>query len=578
MFFRRVVPVLLAAATFGCEKKAEGPPPRYFVLRFENLSGDASLDWAGGGASEVLTRMLSGALSGPVLSRAALGELSPTLGARPGETPGTSGERTAAKLAGATRLITGYIERAGGADRVTAVEEDLSSGKTVRTVSAVAPGPLQAFISLAKALSAKAGAPPTTNEDALRSYCLGRDEDLSQAASHLRRAVASDPNFGEAWVSLVQADMALGDKEGADAALADAKKNTLDKRALAYLDFSGASLHNDQAARLDALKHLVDFAPVDTVLIRTLAESQMGAGQFAAAAEIWKKLLAVLPADPDGLNQLGYTTAWAGDYPGAVAVMKRYAALLPADPNPLDSLGDVHYLYRKFPEAAKVYLELNAKHPEFQEGGGLYKAAWSKYMAGDKAGADATFAQFRKAREKEPSIVATEGDWLYRTGRKTEAMALVRKTLEQTDSPVQPSPVQAGPLRYQLAVWQLLAGDRAGAAASVKAGGQPNNVTSILIWFCAMPSASEAEWEVRGQRILAAPAVAGLRATAVAYALLLDGKKDAALKAWKAVAENSKANDFAARALYSRLRGEQARLEVLPDPKSLNPLASVLSN
>ena len=570
MFFRRALIVLLAAATFGCEKKAEGPPPRYLVLRFENLSGDAALDWAGNGASEVLTRMLSGAMAGPVLSRTALGELGPTLGARPATAPGTSAERTAAKLAGATRLITGYSEHSGGADRVTAVEEDLPSGKTIRTVSAVAAGPLQAFVSLAKEFSGKAGAPPTGNEDALRSYCLGREEDPSLSLNSLRDAVKADPNFGDAWVALVQLAIARGDREAAEAALAEARKNSLDKRAVAYLDFSGATLHNEPAGRMDALRRLVDFTPVDTVLTRTLAQAEMGNGNFAEAAAIWKKLLGVLPADPDGLNQLGYTTAWAGDYQGAVAAMKRYAAALPADPNPLDSLGDVHYLYRKFPEAAAAYLELNTKHPEFEQGGDLYKAAWAKYQAGDKAGADKAFAGFRKAREKDPAIVAVEGDWLYRTGRKDQAIALLQGALEQPDAPAA--------LRYQLAVWQLLSGDRAGAAASVKAGGPPANVSAILIWFSAMPSASEAEWRVRAERILAAPAVAGLRGTALAYALLLDGKKSAALPVWKELAEKSKGTDFAARAIYARLRGEQPKLEVLPDPRVVNPLASVTGN
>ena len=68
-------------------------------------------------------------LDGPVLPSAALARSRPTLGPRPAAVPGISGERQAALLAGATRLISGYIERANGQTLITAVEEDVSTGK-----------------------------------------------------------------------------------------------------------------------------------------------------------------------------------------------------------------------------------------------------------------------------------------------------------------------------------------------------------------------------------------------------------------------------------------------------------------
>jgi hypothetical protein len=52
----------IAGATFllfalaGCQTKAPGPPPRYAVLRFENLSGDASLEFRLGTLQNVSTR------------------------------------------------------------------------------------------------------------------------------------------------------------------------------------------------------------------------------------------------------------------------------------------------------------------------------------------------------------------------------------------------------------------------------------------------------------------------------------------------------------------------------------------
>ena len=82
-FSRQTVPLIIAMGVAmgvaGCGQKAIGPPPRYAVLRFENLSGDAALEWTGRAASEVFTRTLSGALDGPVLARTALARLSGVL-------------------------------------------------------------------------------------------------------------------------------------------------------------------------------------------------------------------------------------------------------------------------------------------------------------------------------------------------------------------------------------------------------------------------------------------------------------------------------------------------------------------
>ncbi len=101
--------LLLAAVTeLACRKPNPGPPPRYAILRFENLSGDRSLDWTGRAAAETLSVSLAvslnGALDGPVL------------------------KRQEALQAGATRLIAGYVERSGGEVRITATEADGASG------------------------------------------------------------------------------------------------------------------------------------------------------------------------------------------------------------------------------------------------------------------------------------------------------------------------------------------------------------------------------------------------------------------------------------------------------------------
>ena len=72
------------------------------------------MDWIGRAASEVLSRDLADAMDGPVVPSAAISRFNPTLGTRPAKVPGQSSERSAAILSGATRLISGSIEKSGG--------------------------------------------------------------------------------------------------------------------------------------------------------------------------------------------------------------------------------------------------------------------------------------------------------------------------------------------------------------------------------------------------------------------------------------------------------------------------------
>ena len=146
MFCRLLVLFPIALAEFSCQKKAAGPPPRYAVVRFENLSGDPSLDWAGRAASEILPVSLAGAMDGPVLNAEALKRLAPALGARPAAAPGISSERAEALLAGATRIFSGYVERAGGTIRVVTTEEDARTGKSLLVTPAEDPSFLGAVL------------------------------------------------------------------------------------------------------------------------------------------------------------------------------------------------------------------------------------------------------------------------------------------------------------------------------------------------------------------------------------------------------------------------------------------------
>ncbi len=581
MSFNRLrVLLVIAAISSACSSKESGPPPKYAFIGFENLSGDASLDWAARGAGEFLAGSLRDAMrtaegaKSPVLSSDAIARAGQPLGAHPANAPGMSAARDSAIVAGAGRIVSGYLERVPAGVRITASEEDATSHQTVRTLSATAASPFDALNLLAHDFSAQAGPPPARNPDAFRLYSSALSVPAPDAVPPLAQTVQLDPDFGRAWLLLARTYVGLGDRAHAEDVIAQARAHKIPAIDQAWLNFESAALSNDRAASLAAMSKVADLDPSDGVLARALADADTAAGRFADSAGVWKRLTKDSPDDVNVWNQLGYALSWNGDYAGALAAIAEYARLRPNDANPLDSRGDIQYWFGKYADAADSYVAANAKTPGFLNGGELYKGAWAEFLAGDKNAADALLNQFRDVREKakDPAIDLFAASWFYRTGRAQDAIALLRKT-PASDSPAI-SPIIRAEIATQLAVWDLLAGDRASAAKDVAAAGTtgltPND---LLIRFATLPSAGAAEWAARAAHI--EPQLAVLRDPALGYALILDGKKQAAVPVWEEIVKQSPGTDFFARAILARLKGASVDHTVVPDPVNLNPFAAI---
>jgi Flp pilus assembly protein TadD len=480
-------------------------------------------------------------------------------------------------VAGASRLITGYVARAAGQIRIVATEEDVSTGKTLRVLTAAAPAPMAATDQLAREFSPHPGNLQTSNPEAWRAWAVALESPPAQSEDLLRRALQFDPDFGAAWVTLASLNLAQGDRAAAGNVIEQARRHKLDELSRANLDLAQADLGDDRSAKIAASRRVSALSPADTILLRSLAETETAAGQFAAAASDWSKVTAAFPNDSLAWNSLGYARSWAGDYAGALAALGEYQRLRPKDPNPSDSIGDVNYSFRKFAEAAASYLDAYRKQPAFLQFGDLYKAAWAKFRAGDKAGADALFAQFRteraKAKAPDDLIELLAGDWLYRTGRQTQAIDALRKFTAETAS----APLSMDAYA-QLTIWDLLRGDRAQADKdSAAIGPKTANPSVFMSRFAAQPSATAGEWESRAQKMIP-PSLTTLRELALGYALVLDGKREAALPVWERIVNTSAATDFFSRALYARLQGKKEERPLLPNPASLNQFQVILDN
>lgn len=503
---------------------------RIAVLRFENLSGDASLDWMGRALSEALASAASGSREAWVLPFGVIRGSDAVLGPRPLDAPGVSAERSQALLAGATRLILGEYAVVGGRLRVAASIEDAASGKIVRAAAAAgtSAGDIAgAAASLALGLGGLARPLATGNPDALRSFAEGIEQRRPAEALRLfEKAVAADRGFGQAWLAAI-ATAARIDPAAARrlAERALAAREAMHPVERAKLDLDLAGLRGDQTAQRNALAALIAVEPADPGPYRALASLLQTGREFEKAAALLRTAASLHPDDPGVLNSLGYAEAWTGNLEAAAAALRRYRQARPEDPNALDSLGDVHLHLRKEAEAERFYLDAYAMDAGFQDGGPLLKACFARLFAGDAGGAGPLFERYIEGRRAagDPLVEYRRAEWLWLTGQRrpaVEKLALFAAGMESGEREL------AARAHAHLAIWNLALGGRDAARGHAKKAlglaGPVSQPMASAAAFLTEPPASAGEWAVRAERAFQEPAQRPLQQFALACALLFE--------------------------------------------------------
>ena len=505
----------------SCSRPPAATHRRLAIVRFENLGADPSTDWMGRAFSEVLTYGLAEAPGIYAIPSVRLHALDRTLGARPIGATGISAERAQALAAGADRIGYGTYAVAQGRLEAALTIVDTRTGKATVSMSVtVAPPNVEAAAAeLARHISNRIVAFPTASQDALRDYAGALEAaDADAIASRAGAAVAADPNFGPAYRMLADSKAGRGDRAGAladlDAALARAAGMPPAEQARIRLD--KATLQNDTSGQLEALASLAKASPADPDVWRTYARTAQRLHAYPPAEAAFRQALAVEPDDVDAWNGLAYAAAYSGDLNGAVAALRQYRNLRPGDPNPLDSLGDAHLIEGRLREAEGFYLEAATKNPAFLSGGDYFKAAMARLMTGDVSGADAICKQFTdfRAAAKDPAVALYQAQWNWLSGRRAAAS----RDLESFAAGGPPGDLAARAWT-QLAIWRLVAGDRAAASRmAAKAGVQ--SLPAVMANFLAQPPGNAAEWTARAGRLAPRPEQGAIRDFALGYALL----------------------------------------------------------
>jgi tetratricopeptide (TPR) repeat protein len=518
----------------NCQRQPAGVQ-RLAILRFENLTGDDSLNWTGRAVSTVMDAELGGSRSVSVIDFGPLHASDRTLGARPIAAPGISTERPAALLAGATGILYGRISRLGANLRLDAELFDTSRGKIGRVLSAAGlerQGVIPLADSLAKELAAPVRPFGTGHNDALHEFCLGLESsDPHGAVAAFSRAVAADANFGQAYVAWAQ--VAAGQNDRAEAervlALASARGTALQELERARIAALAAELRGDQAATMRALETVARLDPADVGLFRRLAQANLGARRYSEAAESLKKALEVDPGNAELWNELGYAEMYAGTLTAATTALDEYRRIRPSDPNALDSLGDVNFYFGEFAAAEQYYRQAFDKDNAFNGGAALMKAAHARLRTGDTGGADALFNQYLEARRKDNDQLSElrRSEWEFVTGRRKRAV----ERLEGYSHSALALTTGLGPqLNAQLAVWELELGDRARAREFAQLAQAPRgSALGAVAKFLSEAPAARTEWKQRALELLPRPADERTRSLILGCALLLQNEFAAAV-------------------------------------------------
>jgi tetratricopeptide (TPR) repeat protein len=383
--------------TASCSRPPAPALTREAFLTFDNLTGDAALDWVAQAAPRMLVHDLTGL---------------------PRTVPEAAAAVRDAYLERATRLVHGYFEMRSGKLHFEIEVEDTAGHRMIQTATEEGE-PVEAMNRAAKLL-----------DPAAREFPASGPAAVMWGQGQYERAVALDPDFGVAWLSWVEQLAGTGDvpraKEIAGQALTQpGLRSPIDR---ARLELVASALRQDQAERLAASRKLAELIPADPAVLGALAELEMNARRFTDAAHAYQDSLLADPGDPNARNLLGYAQAFAGDLDSARKTFEAYARQSgPAAVNALDSMGEAYFVNGKFDQAERAFLDAYRKDPAFIQGETLWKAAQARWLAGDVAGADKTVEPYwqLRAKARDPMLTWRRANWLYETGRREQAMELL---------------------------------------------------------------------------------------------------------------------------------------------------------
>ena len=211
----------------------------------------------------------------------------------------------------------------------------------------------------------------TRSDEAYAAYEQGM-EHLAQfryeeAQQSWRRAVALDPHFAMAWGRIANLSMSMGQRDSANAALAQARASSarLQEIEQLRLDKIEARIQRRLEAEFEASRSILERYPDDTESMLSIHAHSRARGDLDTCLEMLERVLAIEPENFVVYNELGYVLADLGRFDEATAAFQKYAFINPDEPNPHDSLGELYERIGRYEDAVAEYERALEVDPRF---------------------------------------------------------------------------------------------------------------------------------------------------------------------------------------------------------------------
>jgi len=404
----------------------------------------------------------------------------------------------------ASHLLRGYLWRRANEWEFRGLLQEAGRG-TESAIVARAGSPLAVARQAASRIT---GTPlPYTQNEAAAEWYARALAGAQDSAALLEKAARLDPGFGRPALLLARRKAAAGDRDGALAALRPMLEPSGTANPVVRLQGEAlrAALEGDAGAQFAAAERLADLLPHDAEMLAQFGGMVARKGDFARAAEYYRRALAAEPDVPALWNETAYVQSFAGDLNGALKSLAEYDRVSGKSPNAADSLGEIQFAHGNFREARRAFLDAYDRGPSFLGSYTLRKAGLSAYFAGDRAAAAADFERYADAVARNPVLELSRAQWAYLTASREQALRLITAACAQRNLALACA---------QQAVWIAAAGGdgRPVAARAQALARNPIEARwAALASFVSQPDEGAAGWERR----------AGGNHPALIYALLM---------------------------------------------------------
>jgi len=384
--------------------------PVIAVMNFEIADRDQrdEIAWLSKGLSSMLVTGLAQMRGLDIVSGQRLREVGAEMGDANLDALDRRRAADVAKRAGAGAIVVGSIFKSGSEIRIDARLEDLTSGRVLAAESVRGTDPftladqlatkIRDGIGLGKDIDLRKIAEiSSASLEAYRLYSDGMDAYFNarwpDAQKLLEQAVAVDPEFTQAYLSLASVCQWAGRPAAAEKYLRQAAAHTdrLSERERLFVRAELARVEGRSAEAGRLLDELVARFPdfdnvysIATQLYSPLAGTLDAPDKFVSIAEAGVKKL---PRSGHMRNTYAYALMATGRFADAGRELDTYAQLVPREPNPYDSLGELNLLLGNPARSVEFYSRALTVDPTFPSRSGR---SWALAMLGryDEAIAD----------------------------------------------------------------------------------------------------------------------------------------------------------------------------------------------